>query len=73
MKMSLLTCLAVLLFQISFAQLGDVIKRKAGEGVRQGTAAGTERTIDKGIDKIFSKKDKKAQFLCCCILRQNNL
>jgi len=59
MKMSLLTCLAVLLFQISFAQLGDVIKRKAGEGVRQGTAAGTERTIDKGIDKIFSKKDKK--------------
>jgi len=59
MKISLLTCLAVLLFQISFAQLGDVIKRKAGEGVRQGTAAGTERTIDKGIDKIFSKKDKK--------------
>ena len=59
MKISLLTCLAVLLFQISFAQLGDVIKRKAGEGVRQGAAAGTERTIDKGIDKIFSKKDKK--------------
>jgi len=55
MKMSLLTCLAVLLFQFSFAQLGDIIKRKAGEGAKQGAAAGTEKTIDKGIDKIFSK------------------
>jgi OOP family OmpA-OmpF porin len=59
MKMSLLTCLAIFFFQFSFAQLGDVIKRKAGEGVKQGAQTGTERTIDKGIDKIFSKKDKK--------------
>jgi OOP family OmpA-OmpF porin len=59
MKMRLLTCLAILFFQFSFAQLGDIIKRKAGEGVKQGTQTGTERTIDKGIDKIFSKKNKK--------------
>lgn len=57
--MRLLTCLAVLFFHFSFAQLGDVIKRKAGEGAKQGAQTGTEKAIDKGINKIFSKKDKK--------------
>ena len=40
------------------AQLGDMIKRKAAEGVKQGAQTGTEKTIDKGIDKLFKKKDK---------------
>ena len=42
----------------SIAQLGDILKRKAGEGAKQGAQAGTEKTIDKGIDKLFKKKDK---------------
>ena len=41
-----------------FAQLGDILKRKAGEGVKQGAEAGTEKVIDKSLNKIFSKKDK---------------
>src|SRR4051794_14430892 len=42
----------------SMAQLGDIIKRKAGGGAKQGTQTGTEKAIDKGIDKLFKKKDK---------------
>ena len=43
---------------VSMAQVGDIIKRKAGDGVKQGTQTGTEKAIDKGIDKLFKKKDK---------------
>jgi len=43
----------------SRAQIGDLLKRKAGEGARQGAQTGTEKSIDKGIDKLFKKKNKK--------------
>jgi OmpA-OmpF porin, OOP family len=48
----LLTCLT------TRAQLGDLLKRKASEGVKQGTQTGTEKAIDKGVSNIFKKKDK---------------
>lgn len=37
------------------AQLGDILKRKAGEGARQGASSGTEKALDKGLDKLFHK------------------
>jgi len=40
------------------AQLGELLKRKAGEGAKQGAQTGTEKAIDKGIDKLFKKKNK---------------
>ena len=59
MKKLFFACLASTFFvNVSFAQLGDILKRKAGEGARQGVEIGTEKAIDKSIDKIFSKKDK---------------
>ena len=59
MKKLIFVCLAsTFLLHVSFAQLGDILKRKAGEGARQGAEYGTEKAIDKGIDKIFSKKGK---------------
>jgi OmpA-OmpF porin, OOP family len=59
MKKLFIVCLAsTFLLHVCFAQLGDIVKRKAGEGARQGAAIGTEKAIDKGIDKLFSKKDK---------------
>jgi OmpA-OmpF porin, OOP family len=56
------TCLLILftvLLHDTNAQLGDVLKRKAGEGVKQGTQNASEKTVDKAIDKLFSKKTKK--------------
>ena len=59
MKKLFFVCLVVTFFRnVPFAQLGDIIKRKAGEGIKQGTQAGTEKAIGKSIDKIFSKKGK---------------
>ena len=59
MKKLVFVCLSSAFFlNVSFAQLGDILKRKAGEGARQGTTIGTEKAIDKGIDKLFSKKNK---------------
>jgi OOP family OmpA-OmpF porin len=59
MKKLFFVCLSGVFFlNISFAQVGDILKRKAGEGARQGAEYGTEKAIDKGINKIFSKKDK---------------
>lgn len=40
------------------AQFGDLIKRKAAEGAKQGAQTGTEKALDKGISNIFRKKDK---------------
>jgi outer membrane protein OmpA-like peptidoglycan-associated protein len=57
-KYSILFIPAIIAANLCMAQFGEILKRKAGEGVRQGTATSTERAIDKGIDKIFKKKDK---------------
>jgi OOP family OmpA-OmpF porin len=57
-KYSILFIPAIIAANLCMAQLGDILKRRAGEGVRQGTQTGTEKAIDKGIDKIFKKKDK---------------
>ncbi|MGZ5218961.1 MAG: OmpA family protein [Chitinophagaceae bacterium] len=48
----------------SFAQLGDVLKRSAAEGARQGAQNATVKTadkvVDRTLDKIFGgKKNKK--------------
>lgn len=40
-------------------QLGNILKQKAGEGVRQATQNTTEKAADKALDKLFSKKSKK--------------
>jgi OOP family OmpA-OmpF porin len=42
----------------TFSQIGDMLKRKAGDGARQGATNATEKAIDKGITNIFKKKDK---------------
>lgn len=57
-KYLLLSVLFILTVPIANAQLGDILKRKAGEGVKQGSEAGTEKAIDKGLDKLFKKKDR---------------
>ncbi|MEO7049047.1 MAG: hypothetical protein ABI091_27330, partial [Ferruginibacter sp.] len=53
------TAIVMLLVSTGNAQLKEVLKQKAGEGVRQGTQNSTERILDKGVDKLFAKKDKK--------------
>ncbi len=40
-------------------QLGNILKQKAGEGVRQATQNTTEKAADKALDKLFTKKSKK--------------
>ena len=44
----------LILSSSSFAQLGNILKRKAGEGVKQGAETGTE----KAINKFFGPKGK---------------
>lgn len=51
--------LAMLLVSTGNAQLKDILKQKAGEGVKQGAQNAAEKTADKGLDKLFSKKGKK--------------
>ncbi len=41
------------------AQFGNILKRKAGDGVKQATQTTTEKAADKAIDKIFGKKNKR--------------
>ncbi len=41
------------------AQLKDILKQKAGEGVKQGAQNATENAADKELNKLFSKKSKK--------------
>lgn len=61
MKKYMLTLLLWFPIAVTYAQLGDLLKRKAGEGARQGAASGTEKAMDKGIDKLFHRnRDKKA-------------
>ncbi|MEO8404639.1 MAG: hypothetical protein ABI480_08595, partial [Chitinophagaceae bacterium] len=61
MKKYLFVFIAGLLFaDISSAQLGNILKRKAGEGAKKGAQTGTEKAIDKGVNNIFSKKNKKS-------------
>jgi OmpA-OmpF porin, OOP family len=58
-KFSFIAALLLLIAVATEAQLGNILKRKAGEGARRGAEAGTEKAIDKGVDKLFSKKNKK--------------
>ncbi len=37
---------------------GDILKREAGEGVKEGANAATQKTADKVLGKIFGKKSK---------------
>ncbi|MBX9784730.1 MAG: OmpA family protein [Chitinophagaceae bacterium] len=57
MKRILFLSCFCLLHTLAIAQLGDLLKRKAGEGVKQGAQNATE----KGIDKLFKKKNKKEE------------
>ena len=57
-KYAVAITLIILGVQISRAQMGDILKRKAAEGVKQGSQTGTEKALDKGIDRLFRKKDK---------------
>ena len=43
------------------AQLKELLKEKAGEGVKQGAQISTENAADKAINKLFSKKTKKSK------------
>jgi len=58
MKKYLLSLLLWFSLTATYAQLGDLLKRKAGEGARQGAASGTEKAMDKGIDKLFHRNKK---------------
>jgi hypothetical protein len=58
MKKYLLSFLLWVAFTTTYAQLGDLLKRKAGEGARQGVASGTEKALDKGVDKLFHRNKK---------------
>ncbi|MBN9386022.1 MAG: hypothetical protein J0H74_35020 [Chitinophagaceae bacterium] len=55
MKKYLLSLLWWWLAAASQAQLGDILKRRAGEGARQGAASGTEKAMDKSLDRLFHK------------------
>ena len=57
MKSFILLIAAFTFLSIAAAQkVGDILKQQAGEGVKQGAAIGTERTTDKVLSKLFSKK-----------------
>ena len=43
------------------AQLKELLKQKAGEGVKQGAQISTEKAADKAVNKLFSKKSRKNQ------------
>lgn len=59
MKSFILLIAAFTFLSIAAAQkVGDILKQQAGEGVKQGAAIGTERTTDKVLSKLFSKKNK---------------
>ncbi|MEO8415467.1 MAG: OmpA family protein [Ginsengibacter sp.] len=53
------TVVVMLLVANSHAQLKDLLKQKAAEGVRQGAQNATENVADKELNKLFSKKNKK--------------
>jgi OOP family OmpA-OmpF porin len=53
------SALAILLAMNCNAQLKDLLKQKAAEGVKQGAQNTTEIAADKAINKLFSKKNKK--------------
>jgi DNA-binding FrmR family transcriptional regulator len=53
------TVVVILLAANSNAQLKDILKQKAGEGVKQGTQNATENVANKELNKLFSKKSKK--------------
>jgi OmpA-OmpF porin, OOP family len=59
MKKLLTVFLLCIIYDTIYCQLGDILKRKAAEGVKQGTQNASEKTVDKAIDKLFSKKTKK--------------
>ena len=54
MKKSIILSAILFLALNNYAQLGKMLKRKAGEGATNAT----ERGIDNGINNIFKKKDK---------------
>lgn len=56
MKKYLLSLLLWLAITTAHAQLGDLLKRRAADGARQGATNSTEKAMDKGIDKLFHKK-----------------
>lgn len=62
-KYFLLTISFSLLLYYAQAQLEDVLKRKAAEGVKNGAEVSTEKaidkTVDKALDKLFNGKKKK--------------
>ena len=52
MKKSIILLAILFLALNNYAQIGDMLKRKAGEGATNAT----ERDIDKGINNIFKKE-----------------
>lgn len=63
-KLFLLTVILFTVSGISFCQLGDVLKRKAAEGAKQGAQNATEKAADKTLNKIFGgKKNSKSKEL----------
>lgn len=55
MKSRVIFLLGLFASNICFAQLGDVLKRKAAEGAKQGAQNATEKAADKTVDKTLTK------------------
>lgn len=58
-KIASLIFLVLFIAPISYSQIGDMLKNKAADGVKQGAESGTSNAIDKGINNLFKKKSKK--------------
>lgn len=60
MKKNLFSTAVVIMLAVNCnAQLKNIFKQKAAEGVKQAAQNSTEKAADKAVDKIFSKKNKK--------------
>jgi outer membrane protein OmpA-like peptidoglycan-associated protein len=61
LKYIISTAVIILLAGNCNAQLKELLKQKAAEGVKQGAQNSTENAADKAINKLFSKKTKKSK------------
>jgi len=61
LKYIISTAVIILLAVNCNAQFKELLKQKAGEGIRQGAQNSTEKAADKAVDKLFSRKTKKSK------------
>ncbi len=61
LKYIISTAVIILLAGNCNAQLKELLKQKAAEGVKQGAQNSTENAADKAVNKLFSKKTKKSK------------